>query len=211
MTSRKLLWIAVMIATLFAATAANADFLQVSTSFGSHTALLDNSTHLEWLHWNLTNYYSYDDMQHQLAPGGTFAGWRYATPQELKQFFIDYTGSPNGIVVGNDALAIQFMNDLGGPIFITTNPANGFHRESGGAMLDLSFGLGHAIYGYVAIDNYFGAKITPDLQGSSRDWFGSSSTGHWLVKDEPKAAVPEPGALIMLASGLWLIASRKKR
>jgi len=207
--SRRLLWAVVIVGVLFSANAAKADFIQVTTSFGQQSALLDKSTGVEWLHWNFTNYYSYNDMKLQLAPGGRFDGWRYATPEELKQFFIDYTGSPNGIVLGNDALAMQFMNDLGGPLFITTNPANGFHRESGAAMLDVPWDLGHAIYGYVAIDNFSGAKITPNLQGSSRDWFGTSMYGHWLVKEEP-ASVPEPSTLIMLASAVGLIAWRKK-
>jgi hypothetical protein len=187
---------------------AHADLEQVSTSFGAQTALLDSSSGLEWLHLNLTAGYSYDAMQAQLASGGTFDGWHYATSDELTRFFIDYTGSPNGIVTGDDALSLQFMNDLGGPLFVITNPANGFHRESSAAYLDVPFDLGHAIYGYIAIDNFAGATITPALQGSSIDTFGSGSYGHWLVEDVP---VPEPSTLSVLIPGLAFVVFRLKR
>ncbi len=193
----KRLWF-VLLAVLTILPAANADFFQVSTTFGSQSALEDNATHLEWLHLNFTQGISYNSMQTMLQPGGQFYGWRYATTSELTQMFIDYTGSANGRVRYNDALATQFMNDLGGPLVDVTNPANGFHRESSTGMLDVPFDLGHAYYGYLAIDNFDGANIYPDRYGSSIDSFGNTSSGHWLVQAAP---VVEPGTVTVLLSG----------
>jgi len=193
--------VAVLAICLACTAIAKADFVQVSTSFGSQTALLDKGTGLDWLHWNLTAGISYDSMQAKLGPGGTFSGWRYATPAELTQLFVDFTGSPNGIVLGNDALTIQFLDALGGPLSIVDNPSTGFHREFGTGMLNISFGLGHANYGYIAIDNTFGAKITPELQGSTVDWYGANFAGQWLVREDP-SRIPEPATISLLAVGL---------
>jgi hypothetical protein len=60
------------------------------------------------------------------------------------------------------------MQDLGGPTFVVSDP-NGFHREDIMGMLDMPWDLGHALYGYIAIDNFFGSTIDPSLQGSTVD------------------------------------------
>ena len=209
MTSKRAA-VAVLAICLACTAIARADFVQVSTSFGSQTGLLDKGSGLTWLHWNLTAGISYDSMQAELAPGGTFSGWRYATPTELTGLFVDFTGSSNGIVAGNDSLAVEFMDALGGPLMIVDNPATGFHREFGTGMLDVAFGLGHANYGYIAIDNVFGAKITPELQGSTVDWYGAEFAGQWLVQ-ENSAPIPEPGTLSLLAVGLLVSGVRRQK
>jgi hypothetical protein len=190
---------------------ARADFLQVSTSFGNETALRDNSTQLDWLHLNFTRGYSYSQMQSQLANGGTFQGWRYATSRELLRLFIDFDGVPNGLLTGNDVLAIQFMNALGGPTYIADHPSTGFHREAATAMLDIPFSLGHAVYGYIAVDNFAGAKIDPSLQGSTVDWYANPNSAHWLIREQTGAQVPEPASYLLVASGLVVSVRLRKR
>ena len=205
--------LAVLLGILLTAGSASADFMTVSTSFGALTALRDNHTQLDWLHLNLTKSISYTAMKVDLLPGGIFYGWRYATPEELKQMFVDYDGSPDGVVRFNDALAIQFMQDLGGPTWIADDFSTGFHREDIMARLDVPFALGHAIYGYIAIDNVSGATITPALQGSSVDWFADFTAGHWLVQQEASQSVPEPASILLLANGLLVgfgMVKRKK-
>ncbi len=206
----KISLLAALLTFLFCAGTASADLVQVSTSFGPQTALLDNGTHLEWLHLNLTKFISYNSMKQQLQAGGTFADWRYATVDELKQMFIDYDGSPDGVVKNNDALAIQFMKDLGGPTYIADNSANGFHREDLMAKLDVAFDLGHAYYGYIAIDNFNGATITPNLQGSSIDSFADFTAGYWLVQSSP-TSVPEPASIFLMANGLIAVSAKLVR
>lgn len=113
---------------------------------------------------------------------------RYATPAELSQLFSDYAG---GVVT--DTLALNFMNDLGGPLVDVFNPDNGFSRLSSIGLLDVPFGLGHAAYGYIAVDSFIGPSIDPNLQGSAVDSYASSSFGSWLVQ------TPEPEMLPIFA------------
>jgi hypothetical protein len=162
----------------------------VDTPFGPGTALKDDSTNLVWLDLTLTSNKSYDSVIANLALGGIYVGWRYATPTELVRLFADYDG---GII--DDALALKFMNDLGGPLSSVFNPQNGFSRLSSIGLLDVPFGLGHATYGYIAVDNFFGPSIDPGLQGSALDSFGNSSVGSWLVQTQ----TPEPGFLPIIA------------
>ncbi len=160
----------------------------VSTSFGAGTAFEDDSTGLVWLDLTITSNESYDYVEANLAPGGIYAGWQYATPAELAQFFTDSDG---GIV--NNTLALSLMNDLGGPLVNVYNPENGFMRQSSIGLLDIPFDLGHAEYGYIAVDNFFGPSIDPGLQGSAVDYAGGPSFGSWLVQ------TPEPGLLPIMA------------
>jgi hypothetical protein len=181
----------------FGAFTSHADtFTQVSTSFGPGTALEDNSTGIEWLNLSLTSNQSYGYVEANLALGGIYAGWGYATPAELSQFFADFDG---GIV--DNALALSLMNDLGGPLGNVYNPANGFMRQSSIGLLDVPFDLGHALYGYIAVDNFFGPSIDPTLQGSQVDSFGTPSVGSWLVM-----SVPEPSSLALCLAGLVMLA-----
>ena len=161
----------------------------VDTSFGPGTGFIDDSTHLVWLDLTLTNNHSYNDVVANLAPGGLYDGWRYATPAELAQFFTGYDG---GVV--NDTLALNLMNDLGGPLQDIYNPVNGFRRLSSIGLLNVPFDLGHALYGYIAVDNFFGPSIDPGLQGSSLDSFAFPGSGSWLVEE-----APEPGFLPVVA------------
>lgn len=212
MFSKRVSLIALLL-IVFASVTAHADFIQVSTSFGTQTALRDNTTQLDWLHLNVTDGYSYDAMQVNLLAGGLFDGWRYATPQELSQFFRNYDGSADGVVRYNDALTLQFLTDLGGPTYTADNASTGFHREAATAMLDVPFELGHAIYGYIALDNLNGATIDPNLQGSTVDWYANPNSAHWLVRQSSVPQVPEPASIALLANGLlvtFLIVQRKK-
>lgn len=98
----------------------------------------------------------------------------------------------------NDTIALNFMNDLGGPLLDISSPANGFHRQSSLSLLDVRFDLGHANYGYIAVDNFYGPSIDPSLRGSSLDNADIPFIGSWLVR----ASVPEPGAWTLCLSGL---------
>jgi hypothetical protein len=201
----------VVIVLLLSAPSALADFIQVATTFGPQSALRDNGTKLDWLHLNLSTSVSYNTMQNALLPGGTFYGWRYATPSELKQLFADYDGSPTGIVRYNDALTIQFISDLGGPTTIADNFSTGFHREAIYGLTNVPYDLGHAQYGYIAIDNFYGATIDPRLQGSTVDSFANFTSGHWLVRQSSPDTVPEPASLLLVAGGALFVRRFSKR
>lgn len=176
-------------------------FTVVNTSFGTGTALLDNATNLEWLDLTVTSNQSYDSVEANLGTEGVYAGWSYATPQQLAQFFTDFDG---GVV--DNTLALELMNDLGGPLGTFYNPDNGFTRESSAGLMDVPFGLGHALYGYIAVDDFFGPSIDPGLYGSQDDWFATPIYGSWLVQP-----VPEPKSIALLAAGLIFLALLSRR
>src|SRR5262249_37935115 len=77
--------------------ATTANFEQVDTSLGPKTALKDKITGLQWLHLKLTEGMGYTRLKPAMAAGGRFAGWRFATPDEVKQLFAHYVGSPEGV------------------------------------------------------------------------------------------------------------------
>jgi hypothetical protein len=157
-----------------------AGFEQVATSFGPYTALMDHATGMEWLHLDLTASRSYSDIKKNLAPGGEFEGWRYATPAELRQFFADFDGSRDGYSTDREIVSM-LLKALGGPLTTPSNPSTGWHRESLEGLLDVPFGLGHGDYGYVAEDSTAGPVIDPKLQGSSRDDGAPYHVGSYLV------------------------------
>jgi len=156
-------------------------FVQVKTSLGPYTALLDHATGIQWLHLDLTASQSYSQVKNMLAMGGRFEGWRYATPAELRQFFADFDGSPDGYSTDREIVPLLFKA-LGGPLGTFGNPSTGPHRECMLGLLDIPFGLGHANYGYVAEDSTSGPVIDPKLQGSSRDDGAPYYIGSYLVR-----------------------------
>jgi hypothetical protein len=118
--------------TLVCVGSAHADFVKVNTSFGANTALEDTATGITWLDLTLTNNQSFDSVQANLGAGGKFSGWQYATPEQLATFFNDYD---QGVV--SNVLALQLMNDLGGPLQTVYDPQSGFYRQSSIGLLDV--------------------------------------------------------------------------
>jgi hypothetical protein len=118
---------------------------------------------------DLTANHSFSDIEGSLAPGKWLAGWRFATPKELRAFFAHYTGSIDG-TSSDPALAARMQSDLGGPTDGAYNPKTGFRRASISGFLAESCDMhgmndGHTFYGYIANDNLFGATIDPKMSG----------------------------------------------
>jgi hypothetical protein len=66
----------------------------------AHAMLIDNGnyttdtvTGLDWLDLTATRGESFDNIVAQMGPGGTYAGWRHATREEVKQFWINAGGA----------------------------------------------------------------------------------------------------------------------
>jgi len=181
---------------------AKAGFIEVTTSFGPNTGLEDLSTGLTWLDLSITNNQPFDSVLANTAPGGTYAGWQFATPAQLSAMFLDYTGGITfyeyaGAPPSYSALALAFMDALGGPLTTVNNPANGFSRMSSTGFLNVPFDLGTAAYGYIAVDNFFGPSIDPNLFGSAVENVGVLGAGSWLIQ----TPTPEPSSLSLLAFG----------
>jgi hypothetical protein len=142
-----------------------AGFEQVETTLGPKTALKDNLTGLLWLHLTASQTLGYQGIQKALAEGGKLAGWRYATLEELRQFFIDYVGSPDG-TSADAAMAARFLDDIDG----TT------------AILDIPETSGHVMYGHISDANpgTGKAEITPSRFGWASE---GSTTPAWLVRE----------------------------
>jgi len=107
------------------------------TSFGPKTALLDTSTHLEWLRLNFSAHLTYKKVVAEMAPGGRFEGWRYATGAELETFFRHFAGPAESKT--DSLIEAKLQRLLGGPLETSSNPTTGWHRSSSlGMVADVS-------------------------------------------------------------------------
>ncbi len=158
-------------------------FEQVDTALGEKSALKDKTTGLKWLHLDITAGLSYNQVKAESAPGGRFAGWRYATLAELTEFFSHFDGAANGYST-DPKLEAQLQRNMGGPLAHPSNPGTGWHRSSSMALLDVPFDLGRGVFGYIADDSVGGSQIDPRLQGSSRENSGISGIGSYLVRPD---------------------------
>jgi len=147
-------------------------FEQVATSFGPYTALLDKATGLKWLHLDLTASRSYPDVKKNLEPGGLFAGWRYATPDELRRLFADFSALPGRNLTGA-ALVSKLRKALGG----------GWNRSPDGFVEEVSGG-DHATYGYAAEDTASAPAVRPHLLGYVPSDWATDSLGSFLVQTD---------------------------
>jgi TPR repeat protein len=158
-------------------------FRRVATSFGPFSAVLDKATRLEWLDLDVTAGLSFNDVKKNLRQGGKFHGWQFATPNELRKFFADFDGSPDGHS-RNAALAEKLQRDLGGPLKVITG-LSGWRREYSKGYLDAPYkDVGFEIYGYIMLDNRVGAIIDP---AGGETWYvphpqASDDLGSFLVR-----------------------------
>jgi hypothetical protein len=199
---KKILWIfeVVLFACLLSPTA-NATLISRDWQFAGDNGLtLDTATHLEWLDLTYTSNQSYSDVLSQLALGGTFAGFRYATVGDVTTLFED-AGIPDvgGTSAGNYAPVNELLGQVGRLVSL-----------AGGAW-------SHAITGTSAgtdLQYYSNLQLTlgrPPFIGTAQPQAGTIATdsavpesGSWLVR-----TVPEPSTLLLLALGLLLVACRE--
>ena len=99
-------------------------FTQTDTSFGKRSALLDQSTHLEWLRLSESRNKSQETLRRNMSPRKPLDGWRFATDDEVATFFRHFTGSPNGHT-SDPAIVAELQSLMGGPLSTThSTPGN---------------------------------------------------------------------------------------
>jgi TonB family protein len=156
------------------------------TSFGQNTALLDKSTHLEWLRLNFTSGLAYQQVVQALRPGGEFDGWRLATPEEVRLFFAHFTAAPDGRS-DNVAVERKFQRLLGGPLSMDANGV--WYREDTAAYDGLPVGpdnnMIHYHSAYIGEDSGPVANVDPDRGMSAVSGFASSRIATLLVRQYP--------------------------
>jgi hypothetical protein len=90
-------------------------FTLTDTSFGKQSALLDQSTHLEWLRLSATRNKAQETLRRAMLPHKALDGWRFATDDEVQTFFRHFTGTPNGRTT-DPAIEIALQRLMGGPL-----------------------------------------------------------------------------------------------
>lgn len=200
---KKIIWIVeVGLFACLLSPAANATLISRDWQFtGDNGLTVDTVTHLEWLDLTYTSGQSYNDVLSQVGVAGAFAGFRYATVDDVTTLFED-AGIPDvgGISSGNYVPVNNLLGQVGRLVSL-----------AGGAW-------SHAITGTSAgtdLQYYSNLQLTvgaPPFRGIAQPQAGTiatdsafSDSGSWLVR-----TVPEPSTLLLLAPGLLLVARRKR-
>jgi hypothetical protein len=182
----------------------------------------DSASGLDWLDVTQTINLSYDNVYSEVSIGGEYAGWRYATLNDLYTLASNYLG----ITVNDDVGDYYYLNDntLVGLVGLLGNTLDaGFIIEHGYAYdeqpnfhqgHDLNFTQGwiletdntstlHMIEGRV-MNNEAGS----DYIGAQQGYYFPTSylnaqRGSFLIRDS--IAVPEPPTILLLFLGLFAL------
>lgn len=179
---------------------------------GDHLLTRDFSTRLEWLDISLTYSRSYHQVESALAPGGEFAGFRFATQEEFTQLHtsqgipVATWDAPIGLdsTIFTRVFALQHL--LG---FATPSDPNRDYLTAGFLLtIDPLYVSTDVAFGSLEVLDYISEQFV-DLYRAHTYFvepFTAPYTGSFLVRDF--APVPEPstyafGALFCLtAAGL---------
>lgn len=191
---------------------ANAAVISIDGDFGSDTLTYDTSSGLQWLDLGFTQNQSYLQVNAQLALGGQFHGYRYATIGEVTTLF-DNAGI-NGVFIdvepGDpefDALEdFLFMIDVLGTSFDNFGNVDG--RNSFALTSTIQPDILPNVDGvrrsqlHLAYPNLrcctHGAFAYPNERAVGKDHIDLNQ-GSWLVRIEP---VPIPAGIWLFVSGL---------
>lgn len=184
-------------AGLTAYTGWQSNFTLTDTSYGKHSALLDQTTHLEWLRLSATRNKSQDTLRRAMSPHKALDGWRFATDEEVTTFFRHFTGSPSGRTT-DPAIESELQRLMGGPLGNSHSTAGGWTRSFTNGRIagyyaptsDLApAGSPRFQYHYAVIreETHDGGEVTVTVNPSQTGWIdgdtNSPDTGTFLVRE----------------------------
>ncbi|NUZ06025.1 hypothetical protein [Piscinibacter koreensis] len=229
----------VCVAAALWALPAHAALVSVGTAVGAGTGTLDTATGLLFLDVDRTAGLSYAAIQGvpanyffpgsaatpgMLAPGQTFAGFRYATSAEVTSLFTN-SGllSPGPITPANEAAFFNFGSLLGiGPVDVSGTGERLAYRAMTG---DPGFAPQSRQLAELVIDRppdpsaiftgpagFLGDEQVPSLGSPPPDSRGLRAAGSWLVQAQPMVVpVPATLPLAVLALGALAVTRRALR
>lgn len=178
-------------------------------TYGSTTSIYtdDSGNQSEWLHLDQTWNLAYGYVSAQLAPGGIFDGYRYASRSEVgavteSLFGFNWAGLPSGW-----STDYQGFTDLAGSFFsvyLGAGPTDWVRGVTADAPTDPVYvGYHFALDLWDPNSSIFGPSTMDSL---SSDWLWSDSSieralGHFLVKSTD-SAMPVPSVLYLLGFGV---------
>lgn len=190
--------------------------------FGSFT--IDTATGLEWLDLSQTFDKSINSIIADSGVGGTYAGLRFATKDEVVRLYSD-AGLNIVTILSNQGDTVNTASANSG---YYANRLIGLLGGSTDPIENSIFGItGTLVTGDNRGYNYFGSEIATGYDGligqgytgSPVDdryfiaTYHSSRVGDFLVREQSPTPTPEPATLLMIASGLagiWFARVRNK-
>ena len=182
--------------SLTAYTGWKANFTLANTSFGKNSALIDQSTHLEWLALDLTRNKSPESLDRDMSHRKPLDGWRFATDDEVVTLFRHFTGSSTGYST-DPAIVHELQLALGGPLGASESHAGGWTRAfTYGRIVDVYqlSGVPHPCTSHIEFKCVYIMEQTPDNgdatalanpRGTGPTSGNNPATGTFLVRPAP--------------------------
>jgi hypothetical protein len=193
----KLVTSVIIVAVWFTPRLASADLISVNDPvFGPDSVTRDTINNLDYLNLTFTRNMSVNEVLPQLAVGGTFQGWSYATEQQITST-LESAGLPNGAPASPNlsslTLATQITGLLGG-----TFDNNGIANWTDAFVNDGVDNSFDAVASIAVQDNSFGHRGWFVVQ-TVQNGFGLTSYSGYSV--QLVRAAPEPSSLMLTVIG----------
>lgn len=190
---------AALLVAFFPLPSAQAALIDMDSLLGSNTAVLDTSTHLEWLKLSATAGQTPNQIFAQTTQGGLLEGYRYATVNELTCGLLGPQLREGGCVytggLRNVEVALAFMERFG----------KSFDRLGLFQPIFLE-GQIPQIYG----ESWHATRLTDalliDVDTQMANLLPTRPADHWLVHQ-----VPEPSTLALFGIATLVLTARTRR